>query len=346
MKATQVGIAVVLCVLALGQKRLMAQADYPVTLDVVVTDKLDRPVVDLKQEDFKVLDNKDLRSITSVRMVNGEGDKPDPPVTAYLLVDMINTPLETLSTELKSIEAYLEQAGPRLPLPTALIFLSETDLKFQGEPTRDPKVLLANLRNNDAMRRSFQQQGGIQQLAQMREKSLEALNGVTLKLNNVEGRKLVVWISPGWAAFEHQSSQKSPKELEALYEYIVGISTALRQAGVTIYSVNPYGAVRDLGISNESYYKEFVKGVSSPKQTDNGDLGLQVIAAQTGGNVLYGNNNIAKMIDQCLADAQVFYEVTYSAAHARQANEFHAVQMQVGKPGLKPRTRFGYYAQP
>ena len=346
MNARPVWMAVVLCLLTLGQKRVMAQADYPVTLDVVVTDKLDRPVVDLKQEDFKVLDNKELRSITSVRMVNGEGDKPDPPVTAYLLIDMINTPLETLSIELKSIESYLEQAGPRLPLPTALVFLSETDLKFQSEPTRDPKVLLANLKNNDALRRSFQQQGGFQQLVQMREKSLEALNGVTLKLNNVEGRKLVVWISPGWAAFEHQSSQKSPKEFEALYEYIVGISTALRQAGVTIYSVNPYGALRDLGTSNESYYKEFVKGVANPKQTDNGDLGLQVIAAQTGGNVLYGNNNIAKMIDQCLADAQVFYEVTYSASHPRQANEFHSVQVQVNKPGLKPRSRFGYYGQP
>jgi hypothetical protein len=62
--------------------------------------------------------------------------------------------------------------------------------------------------------------------------------------------------------------------------------------------------------------------------------------------VLYGSNNIGKMIDQCLSDAQVFYEVTYSAAHARQGNEFHAVQVTVDKPGLKSRTRYGYYAQP
>jgi VWFA-related protein len=346
MKARLVWMAVVLCGLALAQRSVVAQADYPVTLDVVVTDKMDRPVVDLKPEEFKVLDNKEMRSITSVRMVNGEGDKPDPPVTAYLLVDMINTPIETLSIELKSIQSYLAQAGPRLPLPTALVFLSETDLKWQSEPTRDPKVLLANLASNEVLRRSFQNQGGYQQLVQMRQKSLEALNGVTLKLNNVEGRKLVVWLSPGWAAFEHQTSQKSPAEFQALFDYIVGISSALRQAGVTIYSVNPVGAARDLGSSNESYYKEFVKGVSSPKQTDNGDLGLQVIAAQTGGNVLYGSNNIGKMIDQCLSDAQVFYEVTYSAAHARQGNEFHAVQVTVDKPGLKSRTRYGYYAQP
>jgi VWFA-related protein len=180
----------------------------------------------------------------------------------------------------------------------------------------------------------------------MRQKSLEALNGVALKLNNLEGRKLVVWLSPGWAAFEHQSSQKSPAEFQALFDYIVGISTELRAADVTIYSVNPFGALRDLGTSNESYYKEFVKGVPTPKLTDNGDLGLQVIAAQTGGNVLYGSNNIAKMIDQCLVDAQTFYQVTYSAPHGRQANELRTLQVTVNKPGTKTRTRFGYYAQP
>ncbi len=346
MNSKSVWMAVVLCGLALGAKMAGAQADTPVTMDVVVTDKADRPVMDLKAEDFKVMENKEQRTISSVRMVSGVGDKPDTQVTAYLLIDMINTPLETLSTELKSIQGYLAQAGPKLALPTAIVLLTETDLKFQGEPTRDPKVLLANLQNNNVQRPSFQREGGIPQMAEMRQKSLEALNGVALKLNNLEGRKLVVWLSPGWAAFEHQSSQKSPAEFQALFDYIVGISTELRAADVTIYSVNPFGALRDLGTSNESYYKEFVKGVPTPKQTDNGDLGLQVIAAQTGGNVLYGSNNIAKMIDQCLVDAQTFYQVTYSAPHGRQANELRTLQVTVNKPGTKTRTRFGYYAQP
>ncbi len=59
-----------------------------------------------------------------------------------------------------------------------LVFLTETDLKFQGKSSRDTKVLLDDLANNPNPQRLFQPQGGFQQGVQLREKSLEALNGL------------------------------------------------------------------------------------------------------------------------------------------------------------------------
>jgi hypothetical protein len=47
-----------------------------------------------------------------------------------------------------------------------------------------------------------------------------------------------------------------------------------------------------------------------------------------------------------MADAQEFYVLSYDAAAAKAANEYHGVQVQVNKPGLKVRTRTGFYAQP
>jgi VWFA-related protein len=91
---------------------------------------------------------------------------------------------------------------------------------------------------------------------------------------------------------------------------------------------------------------EFVKGVSTPKQANNGNLMLQVLATQTGGKVLYGTNNIAKMLNQCLADAQEFYVLTFNAPHAAHPDEYNGIQVQVNKSGLKVRTRTGFYAQP
>jgi VWFA-related protein len=182
--------------------------------------------------------------------------------------------------------------------------------------------------------------------AQMREKSLQALNGLALKLRDQPGRKLVIWISPGWESFSNVSAQKSAKEFEALFTYIVGISTALRDARITLYSVDPYGGPRDLAQAGNAYYGEYVKGVASPKQADNGNLMLQVIAVQTGGRVLYGTNNVAKMLDQCLSDAEEFYVLSYESLPAKTANEYHGIQIQVNKPGLKARTRTGFYAQP
>lgn len=317
------------------------------TLDVVVTDKAERPVAGLSAADFKVLlDGKNDREIQNVKMASGEDEKADPPVEAILLVDMINVPFETLSNERKDIEKYLQGMGTRLPVPTRFIFLTETELRYQGEATRDPKTLLQNLENNPSLQRLGQPQGGYQNYVQMREKSLQALNELAVKLSGEPGRKLVIWIGPGWATFAKVSDQKSQKELELLYTFIAGISTELRAARITLYSVDTHGVARDMVPEGNDYYKEFLKGVATPKQANNGNLGLQVIAAQTGGRVLYGNNDTGKMISQCLADSTAFYEMTFDAPSATRENEYHSLDVKVNKPGLKARTRMGYYTQP
>jgi VWFA-related protein len=353
MKARTLFLFAILSALVLGSSTNSAQAvpagevaDVPTILDVVATDKADRPVAGLQAEDFKVLDNKQQRSVISLRGVAGESAQADPPIQAFLLVDIVNSPFDTMATERKNIEDYLRQSGGHLPVPTSFVFLTDTELKYQGQPTRDANVLLDNLEKNPPPQRSAQPQAGFQEWVQMREKSLQALNGLALKLRDEPGRKLVIWISPGWQAFSNVSDQKSPKELEGLFNYIVGISTVLREARVTLYSVDPYGASRDLAMAGNTYYQEYMKGVLSPKQANNGDLMLQVIATQTGGKVLYGSNNIAKMIDQCFADAQAFYVLTFNAPHATHPNEYNGIQVQVNKPGLKVRAPTGFYAQP
>jgi VWFA-related protein len=273
-------------------------------------------------------------------------DKSDPPVEAFLLVDMINAPFELLSTERKDIEKFLQQAGPRLPVPTSFIFLTETELKYQGEPTRDPKILLQNLESNPSLQRLNQPQGGYQEYAQMREKSLQALNDIAVKMSGMPGRKLIVWISPGWASFANVSDQKTPQELQMLFNFISGISTELRAARITLYNVQPFGGDRNMVWQGSPYYLEYVKGVPTPKQANNADLALQVIAAQTGGKVLYGSNDTARMINQCLVDSQAFYVLTFDAPRSTNPNEYHSLEVKVNKPGLKVRTRTGYYTQP
>jgi VWFA-related protein len=259
---------------------------------------------------------------------------------------MINTPFELLSAERKDIVKFIQQAGPRLPVPTSFIFLTETELKYQGEPTRDPKILLQNLDNNPSLQRLNQPQGGYQQYAQLREKSLQALNEIAVKMSGKPGRKLIVWISPGWASFANVSDQKSPQELQMLFNFISGISTELRAARITLYNVEPHGVDRNMVWEGSPYYQEYLQGVPSPKQANNADLSLQVIAVQTGGKVLYGSNDIAKLIDQCLADSRAFYVVTFDAPRSTKPNEYHSLEVKVDKPGLKARTRTGYYTQP
>jgi VWFA-related protein len=243
MKAGFVRLTVALCGIALAQSHAVAQAELANTLDVVVTDKSDKPVADLKPEDFKVIDNHVERLITSVKLVAPGDEKSDPPVTAYLVVDMVNAVSEAIPCD-KVLKEFLRQAGPRLAVPTSLIFFTDTTVRFQREPTRDPKVLLANLENAnvEGTSRSVLGMGGWLQFQGRVQKSLQAMTRIAMKLNEVKGRKLILWIGAGWEAYPSAGIPWSNKEADELFTYIINFSTALRQVRITVYFVDTFGA--------------------------------------------------------------------------------------------------------
>ena len=318
------------------------------TLDIVVTDKAGRPVSGLVQQDFKVLDDKIPRNIASFREVAGESAHSDPPVQVYLLVDMINPSFETVANERRNLIAFLKGSGAHPALPTSFVFLSDQGIKVQGQSTKDANVLLSNLDANPTVQQATLATSGYNRMMEVREKSLQGLGVLAVDLASKPGRKLVLWLSQGWPGFTGESNQMSSKEAQQLFTYIVSLSTVLRRADITLYAVDPSGASSNLfGEGGNNFkYQSYVKGVVSPKQVDNGDLLLQVIATQTGGRVLFGSNDIAKLIDQCVSDANSFYELTFEAPHATHADEYHAIQIELAKKGLRARTITGYYAQP
>jgi VWFA-related protein len=94
------------------------------------------------------------------------------------------------------------------------------------------------------------------------------------------------------------------------------------------------------------YYTEFLKGVDTPSKVQGANLGLQVLAAQSGGQVLNRSNDLGDSVASCLADAKLYYTLTFDSAAARHADEYHSLQVKIDKPRLTARTRTGYYAQP
>lgn len=113
---------------------------------------------------------------------------------------------------------------------------------------------------------------------------------------------------------------------------------------MTLYNIDPLG-VADIGVRT-SYYKDFVKGVSEPRQVQAADLGLQVLATQTGGLVLNAANDLTAELQQCIADAQAYYEISFDPPLSDKVNEYHHIEIRVGDKKLTARTRQGYYAQP
>src|SRR6202035_3916447 len=84
------------------------------------------------------------------------------------------------------------------------------------------------------------------------------------------GRKLMIWFSPGWPLLSGPNIQLSDKDEHKIFSSIVAASTGLRQARITLYSIDPLG-LADAAGTRVSYYKEFLKGVSSAGRVDLGD---------------------------------------------------------------------------
>ena len=76
------------------------------------------------------------------------------------------------------------------------------------------------------------------------------------------------------------------------------------------------------------------------------DLGLQVLAVQSGGQVLNRSNDIGDSLASCLTDAKDYYTLSFDSPAAGHADEYHSLQVKIDKPRLTARTRTGYYAEP
>jgi VWFA-related protein len=326
---------------------LFAQQNVPPTLalesrinlDVVVTPRSGPPVADLEQKDFTLFDNKTLQRITSFQAVSGKQD----PVHVILVIDAVNTGYQNIAYQRGEIDKFLRANGGRLAQPMALAFFTDTGTQVQQTFSTDGNGLSESfdhyaigLRN---VRRSSQYQG-----SERFQLSMNALRELAEQEAKLPGRKMILWVSPGWPLLSGPGIELNNKQQNQLFSSIVGLSTQLRQARITLYSVDPLGTAE--GVGRTFYYQDFLKGVGKPNQVRVGDLGLQVLAAQTGGMALSSSNDIVSLLQKCMEDTAAYYELSFTPAPADHRDEYHNLLIQVAKPGLTARTRTGYYAQP
>jgi VWFA-related protein len=322
-----------------------AASDHKIKLDVVVTDHAGKPVSGLQQQAFSILDNKQPRPILSFNAETGATLTPDATTEVVLVMDEVNTSFQRVSYERDEIKKFLGANEGKLAYPVSLVFFTDLGTQIQAAPTRDGNALIASLDKNENGLRTIRRSTGIYGAEDRVQLSLKTLTGLAATLQPKPGRKMIIWISPGWPLLSGPRIELSNKDAQGIFNSVVNISTALRQARIALYSVDPLG-LADIGGTRTTYYEEFLKGLNGPNQAQIADLSLQVIATQSGGKVLYGSNSIVNGIETCTQDLNSFYVLTMDAVPADRANEYHALQVKVATPGLTARTRYGYYAQP
>jgi len=323
----------------------IADAGRRITLDVVVSDKSGKPIPGLDQRDFTLLDNKQPSKILSFDAIQGSAAAADPPVEAILLIDEVNTAFTAVSYERQQVEKFLRRDGGELSRPTSLVFLSDSGAEMGKLSSRDGNALMAELNEHESGLRTIRRSQGVYGAEDRVSLSLKAIEQLAGYEATRPGRKLVVWISPGWPLLSGPRDELSSKDQQRLFGTIVALSDGLRRARITLYSIDPLGTNDAVGFRT-SYYEEFVKGVKKANQVHIGNLGLQVLAVQTGGRAIHSDNDVAGQIADCIADANSFYVLSFEGLPGDGPNEYHSIEIKIDKPGMTAHTRTGYYAQP
>jgi VWFA-related protein len=347
------------------------QTEHRIVLNVLVTDRSGKPVKGLKEEDFSLLDRGQPQTVSSFRTV--EGSRGLVPARVVLMLDTVNNSPRGITNDRKGIEQFLKQSQARLTFPISIAILSGSGTRVL-QPSQDRDVLLGELRMETKDVHQFDctdAGGGSEQvfttinlgtgttildglhpdqksgcLNQRFQRSVSALKIFATEQEDVPGRVILIWIGSGWPLLLNPEFREDSTALKRnLFDNLVLVSTALREAQVTLDAVFSPDLYRKVELRSD-HDNTFFNGVPREDQVTASSLGLQVLAHQSGGQILTESKDLGDEIAKCLDDAEWYYALSFDSPPATKPGEFHSLQVNVNKPGLTVRTSTGYYAQP
>jgi VWFA-related protein len=196
--------------------------------------------------------------------------------------------------------------------------------------------------------------------------SLLSLQDVTDALRSWRGRKTLVLFSEGFPIW-HPSVRGGGAPLDAVYrrgedvlDEVDRLTDLANRASIVIHTVDPRGLVPG-GISaadsiapdgrsassTAQFHAEARGTLSARHQAIHSSQGsLARVAEWTGGLSVLNSNDIASGVARIVADSRAYYLVGYEpapATFARERPRFHRLEVRVKRPGLKVRSRKGFF---
>ena len=177
--------------------------------------------------------------------------------------------------------------------------------------------------------------------------TLGALNFVVKGLRELPGRKSAILFSDGISILKRDA--KSERVLESMRRLV----DLANRASVVIYTMDARG-LQSLAPNAQDNFQgrtgQEIRAAVDDRSTGyfESKNGLNYLAQQTGGIFFENENNLTGGIQRALDDQKGFYLIgyrpepgTFDAATGRRS--FHQIDVKVKRPGLKVRTRNGFY---
>lgn len=349
-------------------------------IDVVVTDREGHRVLGLGPQDFILSDNKQpqkLLTFSSVVQTLVKSTTPDAPAATprisfepaevLLVVDSVNVGLTQQGNMREQATKYLRSNGGKLTAPTRLIFFTSAGIQVQNQPTLDGNALADLLEKIGAKVRVQNSAMGANGEVERFQLSVRNFSLIVENESRQPGRKLLLWLGPGWPLIENNSLVFNANNQEHNYDAIVSLLNRMREARMEVFSVrdesdveshttsmgnNERSMVRGIDTtsvdltSHTTLYENYLNPVRKKSDADSADLSLQVLAIKSGGRVTDPSNDLAAEIARCVDDANSYYTLRYTPAESSKRLTYRAIDIKVNRPGLIARAIAGYYEAP
>jgi VWFA-related protein len=317
-----------------------AKSDLLITLDIEVADAQGKAVQGLLERDFVLKDNGEAKQLNSFQEIDALAGKA--PVEVILVLDAMNASFEDVAIMRQGMDAFLQQNGGHLQIPVSVVFLTDMGIKLHPASVNGLD-LAKDLSGMQTPMHVLSSAQGLSGAIDREQRSVSALQMLATYEASKPGRKLMVWMGPGWPLLAGaRMSSPSPENARRFYSSIVDTTTQLRRARITLYSVAPL----NLHAAEPSafLYQDYLKGVTTPAQADTPNLAVQVLAVHSGGLVLSKSGDLPGEINRCVADASSYYEVAFDAVDGNDLGVYRSIEVVVDRPGAKARTNTAYYA--
>jgi hypothetical protein len=177
--------------------------------------------------------------------------------------------------------------------------------------------------------------------------TLGALNYVVRGLKDLPGRKAVVLLSEGLPIFD--SRGRSERILEALRR----LADLSNRAAVVIYTMDARGlqpfALTAADDTSHFSIDQLERVLSDRRRSYfESQNGLNYLAQQTGGMFIHDTNDLSGGFRRILEDQKGYYLIGYRPDEStfepgKGGRRFHKISVKVNRPGLRVRSRTGFY---
>ncbi len=308
-------------------------------LDVVVTDGAGNPMAGLEAKDFNLFDDNQAQKMVSFHARDGKAPTLESRGSVFLIWDTVNSSLEDAPFTRDEIEKFLRQNDGRLTQPMTVLLFTDTGLQMVGKTSLDGNALAEAVHAVQPPVHRIHSAAGGEALVERYQISAKALSMIVSREVPVPGRKLLVWIGPGWPVLRAQDANFNSHSQEMNFSVIASLTNKIREARMLVCSA---------GGGIEFRVADVLKPVKSAKDASAANLAVQVFAVHSGGRTLDGGNRSrpADQLNACVQELGAYYTVTFNPPADEKAFSYHALKVTVDEPELKVNTTAGYYAEP